>query len=123
MPCFSLCQAVVYTYGCKSSSVVCSESRQTVLFLGKVFKALHSFDSILNQSLQFAPPPNHRFLFRRTSFHTHTPLIPKYNKASYGCKSFDSLAATLWNSLPDFLRVCNSLDKFKSLAKILFLEF
>jgi len=98
-------------------------SRRTVLFLGKVFKALHSFDPILNQSLQFAPPPNHRFLFRRSSFHAHTLLIPKYNKASYGCKSFDSLAATLWNSLPDFLRVCNSLEKFKSLAKILFLEF
>ena len=32
-------------------------SRRTIFFLGKIFKALHSLDPILNQSIHFAPLP------------------------------------------------------------------
>ena len=44
-------------------------------------------------------------------------VVPKYNLESYGRRSFSVSAPLLWNNLPQSLRLCESLDCFKSELK------
>lgn len=43
--------------------------------------------------------------------------IPRTKTVRYGSNSFKSLAASVWNSLPDHLRTCTSLNSFKNLIR------
>ena len=47
----------------------------------------------------------------------HLLCVPKTRLRSYGDRSFQKSAPTLWNSLPLTIRFANSLDCFKSLLK------
>ncbi|KAJ8045610.1 hypothetical protein HOLleu_08649 [Holothuria leucospilota] len=43
--------------------------------------------------------------------------VPKLRLKTYGCRSFQYCASSLWNSLPDDLRACSQLSVFKGLLK------
>jgi len=62
-------------------------------------------------------------LILETDLTTPKFKIPRVNKNLYGMKSFDYLASNLWNSIPDELKLCKSLNDFKTRAKIYFIEF
>jgi len=98
-------------------------SRRLMLFLNKIFKVIHNLDPILTNSLKQLAPPNHRFPLRTRLPCSNSISIPKYNKPSFGDKCFDALAALHWNVLPDDLKDCQTLNKFKSLTKLFFLDF
>ena len=44
-------------------------------------------------------------------------LVPRSNLKSYGDRCFSVSGPKLWNSLPKKLRMCNSLEKFKTMLK------
>ena len=43
--------------------------------------------------------------------------VPVYNLRSYAYRAFSYAAPLLWNSLPPYIRLCDSLTTFKKLLK------
>ena len=64
-----------------------------------------------------APPLSHRFHLRNKSILHNYLSSPKANKMNYGYKCFDKLAASLWNTLPPYLKTCTTLQNFKKSVK------
>ncbi len=42
---------------------------------------------------------------------------PKFNKITYGKKTFSYYGKHIWNSLPNNIKQCTSLDNFKTMLK------
>ena len=42
---------------------------------------------------------------------------PKFNKITYGKKTFSYYGTHIWNSLPNNIKQCPSLDNFKTMLK------
>ena len=52
-------------------------------------------------------------LSRLRSAHRSCHIVPRCRLSTYGCRSFDYAAPTVWNSLPNELRNSDSFDGFK----------
>lgn len=77
------------------------------------FKTLHDMTpDYLNDLL-------HRYVPSRSlrSSSSNMLVVPRISTKTYGPKAFSVAAPTLWNSLPDELRHCSSVDVFKSCLK------
>ncbi len=42
---------------------------------------------------------------------------PKFNKITYGKKTFTYYVRHIWNTLPNNIKQCTSLDNFKTMLK------
>ena len=80
-------------------------------------------DSRLHKSLFFYSYPaymRNMFSFRSTSCNlrgNYTLEIPKPKTTTFGLHSFTYLAKKEWNSLPNFIRLCNFSDFKKHITK------
>ncbi len=43
--------------------------------------------------------------------------LPRFNKITYGKKTFKYYVSHIWNYLPEYIKTCTSKDVFKSLLK------
>src|SRR5215813_15559632 len=98
-------------------------SRLKVHFLTKIFNVLQNSDPILLNSLSSFSSPTHRFPLRSIKLSAECLHIPKYNKSSYGGKTFEVLASSYWNPLPECLKNCATLNNFKKISKIYCFDF
>ena len=77
-----------------------------------VFKSLNGLaPSYLQNKLTLKPSNGLR------SDHTNLLIVPRSNLKSYGDRSFSIAGPKLWNLLPKSLRMCTSLESFKSKLK------
>ena len=80
-------------------------------------------DSRLHKSLFFYSYPaymRNMFSFRSTSYNlrgNYTLEMPKPKTTTFGLHSLTYLAKKEWNSLPNFIRLCNFSDFKKHISK------
>ena len=77
----------------------------------------------------FKPLNGFALAYNADLFHQYTPArklrssnrnflaIPKIRTETYGDKSFSCAAPRLWNSLPDSVKLCSTVDDFKAKLK------
>ena len=98
-------------------------SRREMFFFIKVFNGINGFDTILKSQLL-----DIRVNTGKPSLRSNDPSFPKFeiprtNKSLYGQRTFKYLVSRNWNNLPDELCCCKDHNKFKALAKQLFLDY
>ena len=98
-------------------------SRREMFFFIKAFNGLNGFDTILKSLLL-----DIRVNTGKPSLRSNDPSFPKFeiprtNKSLYGQRTFKYLVSRNWNNFPDELRCCKDHNKFKALAKQLFLDY
>ena len=88
----------------------------------KVFDILHNVNNI-NNDMQFTEVKvkiNNRVL---RSNSVNMLIIPKFNKVTYGQRSFNYLGPKLWNTLPDQVRSIRIRTKFKKEIKSIIYKY
>ena len=88
--------------------------------LTHTFKALHDESPVYIKRLLQVYKPKRNL---RSQAQPVTLVVPKCRTATYGNRSFITIAPKLWNTLPASVRDCNTLSSFKrSLKTYLFVQ-
>ena len=78
------------------------------------WKAVHKVAPVYIQDLLIKYEPAYENL---RSNDKNLLVIPKTSLKTYGDRAFSFAAPTLWNGLPDHIRLCDNIDTFKTLLK------
>ena len=90
----------------KFTTVHIHSSRQLAL---EVFKTLHNLNPAFMKNY-FIPKPSNYDLRKRDMLY-----IPKVKSTRYGNKSLRFLGPKIWNSLPDNIKLSNTINQFETL--------
>ncbi len=92
---------------------------------GYTFQNIRTIKTTTNEVFRFVHDLNSTFMkemfnTREISYDLRDKYImhlPRFNKITYGKNTFKYYASHIWNSLPEGIKTCTSIDVFKSLLK------
>ena len=129
---FNYCPLVWHFSSKKSSDMIEKVQKRAFKFLDKTTnddeyctmetRRLRTLATEIFKTTNNLNPPYMKNIFNKTLFRTsdrlkHNLKSQKYNQVKYGKKSLRVLGPILWNLLPEQMKSCESLPRFKTMIK------